>query len=391
MYITENNLIDLQGTPVAGQRVVKVAPGVWLPVGLGGAFPPAAPSDSSSQAVQLYAGVIISDSGVLKIQPLGFQGTTPYDSDSTQSFSNLYYFDTGHPEPQGTPAGSSMDFYKCYYVNSDSWGGYKAVLNTQLGYYEFQSNSTEGLTYNQSWKKPVINGIYSIDALVVISDLYQGIPQISTEGLVFYASLDGTYPSTAEIGGSLTTSGSVSYSTVGGIPCASFNGSSYIYKSYSSGDLPTGYSVATVSLWAKPVDISNRGSLVHWGSPNASGATHRKFSLVTTSIVFNNNSTYSYMTNVSDPNNWHNYTFIMREKDGTYNPLDFYVDGQKLGTQQISLNTDSSGNLVMGVDSYQPSSKYSPYIGYLSSVRIYNRVLSDIEILALSKEFTPTT
>ena len=45
------------------------------------------------------AGVIVSTNGALKVQPLGFQGTTPYDSDSLQDFSQLYYFNTGKPQP----------------------------------------------------------------------------------------------------------------------------------------------------------------------------------------------------------------------------------------------------------------------------------------------------
>ena len=41
----------------------------------------------------------------------------------------------GMYEPSGGSSGSSMDFYKCSYVNSDSWGGYKAVLSN--GIYNF--------------------------------------------------------------------------------------------------------------------------------------------------------------------------------------------------------------------------------------------------------------
>ena len=47
----------------------------------------------------LRAGVVVSDSGTLYVQPLGFDGTTPYDSDSLQSFEHLQIFNTGYDEP----------------------------------------------------------------------------------------------------------------------------------------------------------------------------------------------------------------------------------------------------------------------------------------------------
>ena len=79
MNITTDNLIDLQGTPVAGQRVVKVAPNVWMPIGLGGTYPLVS---SNSSPAYFSAGVIVSDRGVLKFQPLSFDGTTASFSNS---------------------------------------------------------------------------------------------------------------------------------------------------------------------------------------------------------------------------------------------------------------------------------------------------------------------
>jgi len=49
----------------------------------------------------LRAGVLVSDSGTLKVQPLSFDGTIPSDSGTLESLSDssLLIFETGHPEP----------------------------------------------------------------------------------------------------------------------------------------------------------------------------------------------------------------------------------------------------------------------------------------------------
>lgn len=65
-----------------------------------------------------------------------------------------------------------MDFYKCSYVNSDSWGGYKAVQDPVTGIYSFESDSTEGLHYLGA--VPQLNKIYSEDSLVTVAYLYDG-------------------------------------------------------------------------------------------------------------------------------------------------------------------------------------------------------------------------
>ena len=76
------------------------------------------------------------------MQPLSFDGTVPSDSGALESLSDssLLIFETAHEEPDygGASPGSSMDFYKCTYVSSDSsmtWSGRKAVLNN--GIYSF--------------------------------------------------------------------------------------------------------------------------------------------------------------------------------------------------------------------------------------------------------------
>lgn len=53
-----------------------------------------------------------------------------------------------------------------------TWDGYKAVLTD--GIYDFETESTTGLTYGTSYI-PIVGGIYSADALVQVSGLFDNI------------------------------------------------------------------------------------------------------------------------------------------------------------------------------------------------------------------------
>ena len=78
----------------------------------------------------------------------------------------------------GGGSATSMDFYKCSAVYSDStWSGYKAVLN-QDGYYEFQSDSTIGLTYNSAKITPIVNQCYTDGALLAVNPYSPDIIQV---------------------------------------------------------------------------------------------------------------------------------------------------------------------------------------------------------------------
>ena len=84
--------------------------------------------------------------------------------------------------------GGSADFYKCASVDTEAqtWTGYKAVFDSGAGTWSFESNVTEGLTYTSV--TPEIGGIYSADALVIVSLLYSGTPVLtSPTGMTDYS------------------------------------------------------------------------------------------------------------------------------------------------------------------------------------------------------------
>ena len=72
-------------------------------------------------------------------------------------------------------------------VPGNTWSGYKAVFDSTAGTWSFASNVTNGLAYTSV--TPVVGGIYSADALVIVSLLYDKICNRCTA----YYRLDGNY------------------------------------------------------------------------------------------------------------------------------------------------------------------------------------------------------
>lgn len=70
-------------------------------------------------------------------------------------------------------------------TGAKTWSGYKAVFDSTAGTWSFESGVTAGLAYTSV--TPVVGGIYSPDALVTVSMLYDGT--VTLPGCVFYAEL----------------------------------------------------------------------------------------------------------------------------------------------------------------------------------------------------------
>lgn len=63
-------------------------------------------------------------------------------------------------------------------TGSKTWSGYKAVFDSGAGTWSFESDVTEGLAYTSV--TPIVGGIYSADALVIVSLLYTGTPTLTS-------------------------------------------------------------------------------------------------------------------------------------------------------------------------------------------------------------------
>lgn len=124
--------------------------------------------------------VVVEDNGVLKAQKLSFDGTTPQFDGVAEEITDVGIFETGLDEPayNGGGTGGTAKYYKCVSVDTanKTWSGYELVYN-EAGYYELSDVITENLTY--SGFIPAVDGIYSADCTIEVSNFYQGFLLVS--------------------------------------------------------------------------------------------------------------------------------------------------------------------------------------------------------------------
>ena len=204
------------------------------------------------------------------------------------------------------------------------------------------------------------------------------------DGLVFYAPLDKD-AATAETGQTLIESGTITYETVDGIPCAYFNGSSTIYLPDNSSDIaamPSGNSPFTMTAWLKS-SYDDHSSIIGyagtyvtgrdiWIEPD--GSLHFKDGEKSVAIAADCNA-YD--------NQWHH---LLTTYDGS--TINLYFDGVLVGTGTNTLNTDTQ---FFGIGAWRAGGNTYCAEGHIAGCRIYNRVLTDSEITQLYSEFAEKT
>ena len=260
-------------------------------------------------------------------------------------------------------------------VPGNTWSGYKAVFDSTAGTWSFESDVTEGLTYTSV--TPIVGGIYSPDALVIVSSLWNGIP---VENLVFYLPLNKT--TIADIGPELSASGTIVNTTMDSIPCAYFNGNSYLYA--SSVSIPTGASPRALSLWFRYKDIpgttaSDASVFAGWGTTSSMARFEAYVEAQELYIIYSSN--YLKPDIKIQDTNWHH---VLLQYDGSTSEI--YYDGQLAASEAKTLGTQNN-YLYVGA---RENGEYA-FDGYLAGIRIYNRAMTGTEIACLASEFTPTT
>ena len=223
---------------------------------------------------------------------------------------------------------------------------------------------------------PVVGRVYNENALASIGSLYTGIPE---EGLVFYAPLKEN-SAIAITGQNLSTTGTVTYQTFNRIPCVYFNGSSKISTTNRSGFESILFSQnLTSSFWVYRGNISSfsswEGLVIRADNNSRSYGTF--FNNGSNTIVF---QVYNERNIIpSFQNYFGKWTHICQVIQN--NVQKCYINGTFIGSVNIDRIYDSSSSLQIGGWSY------GYLTGYISSVRIYNRALSEDEIILLSNEF----
>ena len=272
--------------------------------------------------------------------------------------------------PEG--GGGGCNFYLCTSVGSGTWTGRKAVLTA--GVYVFESTETTGLTYSSV--TPVVGNIYSADALVTVSYVYGQMPQ---NGLKFYAPLKTSF--VAETGQQLDNElcqnlESVLFQNVDGVPCAVFPNEGEVSYVFYTGDYNYTQPI-TISFWSKENYWGNNVVIKRHRTTSTSGVSGAiYFDINVGEVKITEASVSEFIkcsTNTGDI--IHHYCYVQL---GSFATL--YKDGNIICSSSYDyryedirffISIGSGGGCAM------------------SSVRVYNRALSEDEVKILASEFSP--
>lgn len=185
--------------------MVRVSGNTWMPIGVGGNFMPGGTSGTSAE---YYKCASVAEPGTLSVNipnNAELSGVYTYNSSNGRyvntngafflhdgnywvlvGTNGYYYCQSDEIASDTTPADAtgwklssgSMDAIDMTVTIPKTWSGYKAVFDSTAGTWSFESDATEGLTYTSV--TPVVGGIYSADALVIVSLLYTGTPTLTS-------------------------------------------------------------------------------------------------------------------------------------------------------------------------------------------------------------------
>ena len=199
-------------------------------------------------------------------------------------------------------------------------------------------------------------------------------------GAIFYAPLSESSP-TAETGQTLTAYGSPSFTTYKSIPCLYANGASGIQITNAT-TIPQGNNPMSLSAFFCPMSTMwDYATVAAFGILNY----NQWFSLMVDpsdclfSALFGNDNGSAYAVAQGQ---WYHAAVTFDSSSGAHS---IYANGQLVASRTTEKDTAGSlgGIGFSGVD----GSRF--FAGYISSVRLYDRALSQAEVAALSQEFVP--
>lgn len=251
--------------------------------------------------------------------------------------------------------------------------------------YNRALSESEVRTLSREWKKPVpdvpigTSGILISSSTSVAGNKFQKNEDMPADGLVFYSSL--VSPSSASTGQTIESSSNVSYVNYQGMPCAKFD-NSYLNYNYSD-DFPVGKAPSTMSIWMNySKDQRDWPRIFSYG--DNSDNKNRVLAFLRNNQRFGSfsNGCNTLLGDSDVPRN--KWNFILVTFDGSTFKL--YIDAQLIGSAKYSTINTTLAKINIG----SAKSGSNPYFGYLSTARIYNRVLDDSEIQTLYTEWQPS-
>lgn len=197
-------------------------------------------------------------------------------------------------------------------------------------------------------------------------------PVIPTEGLVFWASLNGDTPNKAETGQTLSAVGNVTYEETYGVPNARFANGVFCRTNAALGCRRP----FSVSVWALTGSTGNR-AFVGFSLGSVQSSINVNSSGNLTSYSASGGSSLAFSSG-----KWINLVVI---DDGSH-VTEFY-GGELKRTRNSNSSEIGIDSLVIGNNIAEG---YATRVVRMANLRIYDRVLTQNEIIALAHEFHPT-
>ena len=206
-------------------------------------------------------------------------------------------------------------------------------------------------------------------------NIFNGI-RLPKEGLVFYAPLSKDINTTT--GHTLIDNGGVSFGSIDGIDASLFIGSKNL--SFTQSNFPKNKESFTFSGWFYLLsNPSGERMIMGWGGDGARTyfipfINRNKFQCSRDSgDWFVNAYTFDY-------NRWY-HVLITHETPN----MKVYVNSNFINTYNVSSYSIGSGTTAM-IGNYLPNPSRN-FNGYICGLRVYNRVLTQEEIVLLASEF----
>lgn len=266
-------------------------------------------------------------------------------------------------------ASASATYYKCATVDTEeeTWTGYKRLTSTAFG--GTFALTTTSLTYT---------GVPPVVGLVYDSTGQMNVLQPMERNLVFHAPLSAS-ATHAATGQALTTTGTPTFQTTNGVPCAYLDGSAYI--SFPAGFLPAGNEPFTISFWSKITSFSSSPCQLIYGVDSQGYCVGIYCTSGGNQSVTKHGQSSADSLTVATDSNWHNIGLV---SDSTTTIL--YVDGSAADSVNMSWSTTATvgyiGRYITDV---------MKLTGYMAGIRIYTDAFSASKMLVLADEYTVTT
>ena len=207
-------------------------------------------------------------------------------------------------------------------------------------------------------------------------------PHIATDGLVLaldaastrsYPGSGTTWSDLSGTGNDMTAYGTPSITTLGGSTCFDFNSDGDRFTGSISG-LPT--ETITLEAWIYPaaseVTTGDRGTIILLSGGSGCYMSWNKSNRELSNYWYNKNLQGYHEAGPScDRSRWHHWASVWTSSD-----LRQFVNGDKYTVNGISGTTTQNNSIIIG---RQNSSRQ--FSGGIAVIRIYNRALTDNEVL----------